>query len=221
MQAIYYFKLQKGYQVKRAILFLGGIIDDYSKFNFASNENYHVYCADSGAKHAMILNLLPKFIIGDFDSIDKKTLEFFKGKTEFISFPPEKDFTDGELLIEKIYKDYDDILVLGGLGGEYHHTLGNILLLQKYPKLTLANENEELFLLKSENSFMDKKNFTISFIALDKENILSLKGFKYNLDNKLIRRGDTITLSNVIVEENAIATVTKGSFIGIIKQNKE
>lgn len=205
--------------MKKAIIFLGGVIEDYSKFNFITNDDYHIFCADSGAKHAMALNLKPKFIIGDFDSIDKNTMDFFKGKTEFIDYPPEKDFTDGELLIEKIYNKYDEILVLGALGGEYHHTLGNILLLQKYPKLILINENEEFFFLKNINTFINKKNLTISFIALDKENILSLEGFKYNLDNKFISRGDTITLSNIIVEDKALATVIKGSFIGIIKYN--
>ncbi len=205
--------------MKKAIIFLGGVIEDYSKFDFITNDDYHIFCADSGAKYAMALNLKPKFIIGDFDSIDKNTMDFFKGRTEFIDYPPEKDFTDGELLIEKIYNKYDEILVLGALGGEYHHTLGNILLLQKYPKLILINENEKFFFLKNINTFINKKNLTISFIALDKENILSLEGFKYNLDNKFISRGDTITLSNIIVEDKALATVIKGSFIGIIKYN--
>lgn len=205
--------------MKKAIIFLGGVIEDYSKLSYLDNINYHIFCADSGAKHAMALNLNPKFIIGDFDSIDKNTMDFFKGKTEFIDYPPEKDFTDGELLIEKIYKEYVEILVFGALGGEYHHTLGNILLLQKYPKLILINENEEFFFLKNINAFINKINLTMSFIALDKENILSLEGFKYNLNKKFISRGDTITLSNIVVEEKALATVIKGSFIGIIKHN--
>lgn len=212
---------RKAMKMKKAVIFLGGIIEDYTKFKFLDNNDYTFYCADSGAKHAKIFKLIPKFIIGDFDSIDKETLNYYEGKTEFITYPPEKDFTDGELLIDKIYKVYDEIIVLGALGGEYHHSLGNIFLLQKYPKLVLINEYEKFFFLKDRNLFTNENNKTISFIPLDKENILSLEGFKYNLDNKYIRRGDTVTLSNIIVEEEAIATVVKGSFIGIIRETTQ
>lgn len=206
--------------MKKAIVFFGGVIENYFELNKLKEKNYDIFCADGGAKHAKILGLIPKIILGDFDSIDKTTKDFFTGKSEFINYPKEKDFTDGELIIEKIYNDYDEISVLGAFGGEHHHLLGNIFLLEKFPKIKLLNDFEEIFYLNKSTIFSDKKDFIISFIPLDKSNVITLKGFRYNLQEQFIKRGDSTTLSNVFVENIAIAEVISGSFLGILQRSK-
>ncbi len=45
--------------------------DDIATYDF-------IICADNGLTHAKKLAITPNFIIGDFDSIDKETLEEFK-----------------------------------------------------------------------------------------------------------------------------------------------
>lgn len=206
--------------MNKAIVFLSGSIESYLELKKINYKEYDIFCADGGAKHAQILNLIPKFIIGDFDSIDEETKDFFIGKTDFLKFPPEKDFTDGELLLHKIYDNYDKIYILGAFGGEHHHLLGNIFLLEKFPKIKLLNDFEEIFYLNDTQVFSDKINFNISFIPLDKINSISLNGFKYNLTKHTVKRGDTITLSNSIEKNIAKAEVHSGSFIGIIQRTK-
>lgn len=206
--------------MNKAIVFFGGIIENYFELKKLNDKDYDIFCADGGAKHAKILNLIPKFIIGDFDSIDNHTKDFFKDKTRFLKFSSEKDFTDGELLLNEIYDKYDDICILGAFGGEHHHLLGNIFLLEKFPKIKLINDFEEISYLNETMIFSNKKDFNISFIPLDKINVLNLRGFKYNLTNATIKRGDTITLSNVISENIAFAEVIQGSFIAILQRIK-
>ena len=206
--------------MKKAIVFLGGVIENYFELHTLKEKKYDIFCADGGAKHAKIIGLIPNMILGDFDSIDKTTKEFFQGKCEFVEFPKDKDFTDGELLIEKIYDKYDEICVLGAFGGEHHHLLGNIFLLEKFPKLRLINDFEEIFYVQKETVFTEKIDYTVSFIPLDKSNIISLTGFRYNLNEHLIKRGDSTTLSNIIDENIAIAQVKSGSFLGIIQRSK-
>lgn len=206
--------------MKKAVVILSGVIDSYKELTKLNIEEFDIYCADGGANHAMKTGLTPKMILGDLDSISYETLKFYSGKTEFIKFPKEKDFTDGELILERIYSLYDKIYVFGALGGLHHHLLGNVMLLEKYRKIELVNLKEKIFFLDKNHRFIDKKNFLVSFIPLDKENILTLNGFMYPLNNKLIERGETITLSNLIQEEIAVATVEKGSFLCIIERKK-
>ena len=207
--------------MKKAIVFFSGVIENYFEIKKVNLNDYDIYCADGGAEHAKALNLLPKLIIGDFDSIRPSTKEYFNNKTEFLEFPKDKDFTDGELLLKHIYDDYNEIYVLGAFGGNLYHLLGNIFLLEKYPKVKLINDFEEVFYVNDTFIFTNKKDLKISFIPVDKENNISLKGFKFNLIEKTVKRGDSLTLSNTITESIAVAEVHSGAFIAIIQRIKE
>lgn len=207
--------------MKKAIVFFSGVIENYFELKKINLNDYDIYCADGGAEHAKTLNLFPKLIIGDFDSIKTSTKEYFIDKTEFLEFPKDKDFTDGELLLKHIDNDYDEIYVLGAFGGSLYHLLGNIFLLEKYPKVRLINDFEEIFYVKDTHIFSEKKDIKISFIPIDKDNTISLKGFKFNLTEKSVKRGDSLTLSNTITESIAVAEVHLGSFICVIQRIKE
>src|SRR6267154_764394 len=57
--------------------------------------------ADAGATTALSLGINLDIVIGDFDSIDKKTLSVLeKQKTKLLRFPKEKNETDTELAID-------------------------------------------------------------------------------------------------------------------------
>lgn len=205
--------------MNKAVVFLSGVIDDYTKLKKLINDKFDIYCADGGAEHTKILNLIPKLILGDFDSIKTSTKDYYLEKTKFKEYSRDKDFTDGELIIKEIYDSYEEILIYGGFGGDHHHLLANIFLLEKYPKIKLLNDYEEMFYVDKICNISDKKSFNASFIPLDRNNILSLEGFQYNLSEKMIKRGDTTTISNIIIENEAFVNVKEGAFIAIVSRN--
>lgn len=207
--------------MKKAIVFFSGVIENYFEIKKVNLNDYDIYCADGGAEHAKALNLLPKLIIGDFDSIKPSTKEYFINKTEFLEFSKDKDFTDGELLLKHIHDSYEEIYVLGAFGGSLYHLLGNVFLLEKYPKVRLINDFEEVFYIKDTYIFSEKKDIKVSFIPIDKENKISLKGFKFDLSEKPVKRGDSLTLSNTITESIAVAEIHSGSFIAVVQRIKE
>jgi len=89
-----------------------------------------VACADSGAELAFP-DIKPDFIIGDLDSISRKTKAFYEDAgVEFIKYPADKDFTDFHLALEKACEtaggNAKKIEVFGGLGRRLDHTLANI-----------------------------------------------------------------------------------------------
>lgn len=204
----------------KAIVFLNGEFpkdrEFYKKLNI---DEKHLYCADGGAKKALELGLTPKEVWGDFDSLSKLEVESLERKNVVLNrFHKDKDFTDGELLIKYLSeKEYEEIIVIGGTGGRTDHFFTNLNLIFIYPKLKFVSEKEVIFLVKNGERIREKKGSTVSFIPFSDEVIdLTLKGFKFPLDRYLLKRGSSICISNIIVDEEGVVEYRNGKLIGII-----
>jgi thiamine pyrophosphokinase len=136
--------------------------------------NDTLLCADGGAKAALALNLSPRHVIGDFDSLTPDELSALEARGAMLHrHPAHKDETDLELALlmalrifttehtestEKSKKSSvssvisvveREIIVLGALGGRIDHELANMLLLAmpalKGARVVLAHGAEQLF----------------------------------------------------------------------------
>ena len=87
-------------------------------------EGSRFIAADSGMMHAAALRVMPELWVGDFDSAGSElTIQYRDVPRQ--SFPAEKDATDGALAVaEAIRRGADDLILLGGLGGQTDHTTG-------------------------------------------------------------------------------------------------
>ncbi|TDT71937.1 thiamine diphosphokinase [Hypnocyclicus thermotrophus] len=198
--------------MKKAIIVLNNKFD--ININF---DNYDVYCADGGANYLYEIKKIPKLIVGDMDSIKKEILKYYIEKNVKIEkYPKDKDITDGELIIKKIYNKYEEIIVLGAIGGKNSHFLTNLYLLEKYPKIKYFNNNEEVFIIEKNCILKNYQNKEISFIPIDKMIKLTLKGFKYNLNNKDVERGSSLLVSNIGILNELEIKFEKGKMICII-----
>ncbi len=195
-----------------AYLFFAGEIENYKSIKKIIKDEKNIFCADGGANHLLKIDLYPKLLLGDFDSISKEAMKKFS-HCKKLTFSKDKDFSDGELLIKEIYEKYEKIYIFGAFGGRVDHSYFNLHFLEVYPKCILINSNEEIYLLKKYNKIINKKGKKISFLPLDKENIIDLKGFEYNLNMKNIKRGESLTLSNTLKEDKVLIKVSKGSFL--------
>ena len=209
--------------MKIAYLFLNGELRGDKNFylDFIKNHKGDIYCADGGANFCYELTLIPKEIYGDFDSIKNDVKEFYQEKNvKFIKFKVEKDFTDSELLLNEIQNKYDIIYCIAGLGGSIDHELTNINLLDKYSNLIFISEKEKIFKIDSDSKFNDMINTKISFVIFsDEVKALTLKGFKYNIENFDIKKGEARCISNIIIENEANLSIKSGSLLCIIKEN--
>lgn len=205
----------------KAFIFLNGSMDTTKNFykEILKNEE-NIFCADGGVKFALELNLKPLEIWGDLDSCDKNLIDKSRSLNCIINkFNSEKDLTDGELLISDISRrNYDEIIILGGLGGRTDHFLTNLNLLFKYNNIVFLSDTEKIFRVTSDFHIINEINKTVSFIPMtDAVHNLTLRGFKYPLNNFLLYRGDSICNSNVITESTAHITFSSGKLIGIIE----
>ena len=95
-----------------------------------------VFCADGGLQVAEALDLLgdvPVYLIGDYDSGTPPTEAERAAASGLVVLPTVKDMTDSEAAIDlAVSKGFGRIHVLGGLGGRFDHSMGNLGMLAKY-----------------------------------------------------------------------------------------
>lgn len=178
----------------------------------------YVICADGGLEKAEKLNLTPNIVVGDLDSVSSQVLANYLNKNlELIKYPEEKNFTDMEIAIEyAVNKNYKEIILVGATGTRLDHTVGNILLLEKYflngIKIKILDNNNIVQIMGSNLQLKNKKNYYVSIIPVTETlEGVSLKGFKYPLNNITVKRGSTLCISNEIVDELGIITIEKGN----------
>lgn len=153
--------------------------------------------------------------VGDFDSVDVAELGVIKEHcADFVLLPREKDETDSESAIAYALERYEHIILCGATNGRCDHFLANIMLLERYQgRLELLDENNHIRYLTPGTYHIPKGVYTyLSFITLD-ECEITLEGVKYPVDSRPIKRGDIYTVSNEIVDDEAVVMIHKGSVI--------
>ena len=212
----------------KAIIFLNGEYSYEKRFlNEIIDEKDIIFCADGGANYTYKYNIYPNYIIGDLDSIDTVVLDFYKKEmVKIIKFDPEKNYTDFELILHEIERYqrensiiFDNIYVFGGLGKRLDMTLNNINLLEEYQNLTFFSSNEEIFYKESSFCLKNKKGREISIISLD--NLiekLTLKGFKYEIEDINIERKTSRLVSNIVISNKCFINFKKGKIIVILRK---
>ena len=215
---------------KKFVIFLNGEYKYSQEFmDRLVSEETICFCADGGANFAFQYGKVPKMIIGDLDSIEKRVLEYYKSKNVLIKkFPKDKDFTDFELILEKIRKIKKDnnylqqVFVVGGLGKRIDMTLSNLFIMEKYKNLVFLQENEKIFYAEKSFILKNKKEYEFSIIPIsEKIEKLTLKGFKFETDKIDVKRESSRLVSNVILENEASVEFENGKLIIILKNNNK
>ena len=87
-----------------------------------------IIAADSGLDHAVAAGLRPTVLLGDLDSISAHgKMWAYAHEVEIDQHPVDKDATDTELALSRAASiDATALLVIGGAGDRFDHTLGTI-----------------------------------------------------------------------------------------------
>jgi len=153
--------------------------------------------------------------IGDFDST--KTKDF---SNELITLPTEKDITDTEaaVLYAKTLNP-SKIVILGGIGGKrFEHALSNIILLSKYDDLEIITDDSSMKVLGEGIHQIDFKGY-VNIFSVESSRV-SLKGFKYPLQNYRMKINDNIGISNELVERIGFIEVFEGKVLLILTKEQ-
>ena len=175
-----------------------------------------IIAVDSGIEHLLNLSLNPNTLIGDLDSISKKSLdEVKKNGVKILAFNSYKDQTDFELALNYLEEaEKSKVYIIGGESGEIDHLISIFLLIPSKSFfeniIWLYGDKRIIFRQKIELNI--KKLTKFSIIPLSDLKNLSIDGAEWNLDNKDIQFGETLTLRNSTNEEQLNIRCDKGVF---------
>jgi thiamine pyrophosphokinase len=160
--------------------------------------------ADSGMAHAEALQLAPELWVGDFDSAGTELAQAFSHVPRLV-FPENKNATDGELAVEEALKRGASALVLvGGFGGQLDHTLGHMTLLlglaaRGIDAFTTSGHEEAYPLIAHVELDALRPGTRVSVAGFTDLQGLSISGVRWPLQNRDVRLGSSLTLSNECV----------------------
>lgn len=182
--------------------------------------------ADSGANCLYDYNIHPDLLVGDFDSIDKKVLNYFKKNNCIIDiYPTEKDYTDTEIAVKKaLCMKPNEIVLLGCTGSRIDHLLGNIgmlkICLENGVNASVKDENNNIRLIDTSTSLKGTVGEIFSVQSYGDEIVgLTIEGAKYPLSDYNLKIGQSITISNEFVTPRVELKFKTGTLMVILSSD--
>ncbi len=174
--------------------------------------------ADKGALFLARKKIRMAFAIGDFDSVSENEqglIELYSD--EVIALNPIKNNSDSEAAVdEAIRRGYRRIYIAGATGGRLDHEIVNIRLCWKYPDRVILFDDKNYTRALGEGAHrIDKNGYQYLSLFAENECEISLNGFKYELDHRVITERDLYGLSNEILGETGEIYVHRGSVLTV------
>ena len=214
------------------VLICGGEIND--EFSLVCLKQIKPDCiigVDKGLEFCYRNHVIPDWILGDFDSISKEVIDWYRKQQEIPirQYKPEKDDTDTRLGMELALKmGSDKIFLLGATRGRLDHYMGNLQSL-----LITARKEKEGWILDEQNAITVRKAGKIcihkeeqfgkyvSFFSMgDEVTGLSLTGFQYPLDGYTLKNSDGIAVSNQLLDDCGIIEFETGYLMMVLSKDR-
>jgi len=206
----------------RAVIFANGNFKKSSIPLQSFREDDLLIAADGGAQHLQELGLRPATVIGDMDSISPTLLNDLKTQgTQSIVYPRDKDQTDLELaLTYAVQSGVQEVLLFGVLGGRLDQSLANLMLLTrddwKDLSLVISNAPDIAYVMRDHGtiSLQGNPGDIVSLIPLSAlVTDVSTHGLRWPLKNAELTLGNTISISNEILEKSARIEIGIGKLL--------
>ena len=174
------------------------------------NSELYIIGIDGGMKTLREAGIQPDIGVGDFDSVN--VLDY--SDTPIIKLQPEKDETDTEYaLLTAIDKHPDEIVIMGATGSRLDQTMASIELL-KYAAdagidAVILDPTNRIRVAKGETVFTKRESFGYYLSVLPfSEDLtdLTMKGFKYEIENFTLKKGISRCISNELASDRAVIT---------------
>lgn len=202
--------------MRKGLIVTGGKLDLAFARSFLKEHYFDkIIAVDAGLAAADALGLVPDYVVGDFDTADAGLVAKYKKMPHIVweVHKPEKDETDTELARScAVALGCGEIVFLGATGGRLDHLLGNIHVLydclQRGIAAYILDSQNKLYLLDEGKTFCRDRQWGryVSFLPYTEEvRRITLRGFRYPLTEKDIRRGEGagLCISNEIVGDQA------------------
>jgi thiamine pyrophosphokinase len=183
-----------------------------------------VIAADGGADWLATVGVPPHHIVGDLDSASADTLrQLADAGVPVEQHPTDKDASDLELsLAAAVAAGADEVVVLGGLGGDLDHLAANLLLLGSDlaagPATSLVHDRTTARMLAGpahlELGAAAGSRVSLLAVGVPADGVTT-RGLQWPLEDARLAPGSSRGLANVVLEAPAAITITGGQLLVI------
>ncbi|MEG0830167.1 MAG: thiamine diphosphokinase [Anaerovoracaceae bacterium] len=181
-----------------------------------SLEDCFIICADGGYNYSKEAGIVPDLLLGDFDSVSTSLPPDIKTLT----FPSKKNFTDTGLCVSTaIQQGFDQILIIGGMGGRMDHTIANLQTMTEAAKsvksIAIVDQCNYATILKNDTLILQKKQYQyVSLFSLsDQCTGVNITGVDYPLHDHTLTNDFPLGVSNVISKDSCKISVESGTLL--------
>ncbi|OMP68560.1 thiamine diphosphokinase [Domibacillus epiphyticus] len=198
----------------------GGPEQELPEFHINNTDETEWIGVDRGALYLLDRGITPSKAFGDFDSVSPSEWKRISDLvSDHVQFPSEKDETDLEIALNyAISQNPDAIELYGVTGGRLDHFFGAVTLLMKEelrggPSVTIIDRQNRINIYNPGRVVINaEKNIKYySFFAMnEKVEGLTLQGFKYPLEDYLLKSGSSRCVSNELNDKKGVFSFDSG-----------
>jgi thiamine pyrophosphokinase len=198
-----------------AIILAGGDLTTRPTIRELLRESAWIIAADAGLHHAEKLNVKPKIIVGDFDSVDPEVLEQFPDVPKK-SYSRHKDLLDLEIALGvALEQGATSIHIFGATGGRFDQSLAALFIAARFKRegidISLHGEQDIYFLRGLESQrYAVPVGQHFSVLSLTDIAVVSLSGAVYPLNEFALEYGVGLGISNEVKTSPLTVNVHEG-----------
>jgi thiamine pyrophosphokinase len=205
----------------RIMIITGGTLGDWVLNEIRADDI--LVGSDRGALFLIQHGYQPHISMGDFDSVTSEELEQIRAASHgFIDCDPiYKDLTDTEMAFNwALAQQPDQILVVGALGTRFDHSLANVHLLRKGiaqgVPCAIMDANNHIMTIEQSTRVLRGPYTHISLLPLSLEVTgITLHGFQYPLHQATLTIGQSLGISNILLEPEGLIELSSGLLLVI------
>lgn len=206
---------------KCGLIISGGTLDENLTLEQINQEEKPLIIGvDRGVEFLYRHEVLPDYIVGDFDSLPEEIVTYYKEKTKVPvrEFNPVKDASDTEIAVRLgMTLGCCKLVILGATGGRIDHLWANVQTLtipfRAGVEAEILDPLNRIRLIGGETHLRKEDAFGAYFSLFPLGEAvphLSIQGARYPLEDHILTAWDSLCVSNEIAEEEAVITFPEG-----------
>ncbi|MDO4312979.1 MAG: thiamine diphosphokinase [Eubacteriales bacterium] len=217
---------------KCAVIISGGTLDETLTLKVLQEmEHPWVIGVDRGVEFLYRHEILPSYIVGDFDSLPDEMVSYYKerGDVPIREFNPVKDASDTEIAVRLgMTLGCGRLIILGATGGRIDHLWANVQTLMIPFKAGVEAEildpQNRIRLIGGETHLTRENAYGPYFSVFPLGEIIygfNIRGAKYPLKDHMLTPYDSLCVSNEIAAEEAVIDYSGGVVILMETRDRE